>query len=140
MARPKSFLDRVNATEVSAELLGEVMQMTAELPPETRQSYEARMVHLFEFLKEEKGLKGNRHSDVALAVEFRLTAMSRLLGEQAAPGWTLPGQDGAEYVPIHMLRAAAEQPLIETPDQQAGFNADAFRVRVLELSEAKGNS
>jgi hypothetical protein len=39
-----------------------------------------------------------------------------------------------------VMRTFAELPLIETEDDQAGFEPEAFRARVLKLSEAKGHS
>lgn len=50
--RNREFLVEVNSTNVSAELLGEVMQMHAQLPADKRGVMEVRMIHLFELLKE----------------------------------------------------------------------------------------
>ena len=70
------FLERVNRTPVSPKLLGEAMELHANMAPEDRPVFEARAFQLFEFLKE-KGFTGRRHSDLALAIEFLGSPLSR---------------------------------------------------------------
>ena len=50
------FLDKVNRTKVSADLLVEVLQVHAAMTPEDRPVYEARAFRLFELLKS-KGIR-----------------------------------------------------------------------------------
>jgi hypothetical protein len=133
------FLDEVNATVVSPEMLGEVMQMHADMLPADRQVHEVRMIRLFELLKA-KGLKGRRHSDMAMAIDFRLSALAHLISEHDVRGWTLPAEPGVEYVHFDVLRAAADEPVIENDERQAGFEPERFRLRVLALSDPKGTA
>jgi hypothetical protein len=72
------FLERVNRTPVSPTLLGEAMELHANMAPEDRPVFEARAIQLFEFLKD-KGFTGRRRSDLVLAINFRLTALARLV-------------------------------------------------------------
>lgn len=138
--KPKpSFLDRVNTTQVSPELLGQVMTMYAELDAKDRRVQEVRMFRLFDLLKE-NGLKGRRHADVATAVEFRLEALAGLLQQRDVRGWTLPAEEGAEYVHFDLLRVAATQPMIESTKNRVAFEPELFRMRVLELAEPKGTA
>ena len=135
-----SFLDKVNRTMVAPELLGEAMQMRAETPVEDRRVFEARSLALYQMLAE-KGFKGRRHADLAMAIEFRLQALSRLVDAGMTRGWTLPGDpNGRTYLHADVLWAAAREPLIESADKQASFDADGFSRRLLELTEAKGQA
>jgi hypothetical protein len=52
------------------ELLGEAMQMQAEMPVEHRRVFEARTIALFQMLAD-RGFKGRCHADLAMAIEFR---------------------------------------------------------------------
>ena len=135
-----SFLDKVNRTMVAPELLGEAMQMHAEMPVEDRRVFEGRSVALFQMLTD-KGFKGRRHVDLAIAIEFRLQALSRLVDAGATRGWTLPGDaDGRTYLHADLVWAAAREPLVESADKQASFDSDGFSRRLLELTEAKGQA
>lgn len=124
MAEP--YLNRVNATIITPELLMEVVQMHADMEPEDRQVPEVRMIRLFELLKS-RGWKGDRHADVALAVDFRLRALAHLMGSRETLGWTLPAEDGAELVHPNVLRSAASQPVVLSADGSVAFEPEAFR-------------
>ena len=135
-----AFLKRVNRTKVPPELIGEVMEMHANLPPEDGSAFEIRTVRIFELLAE-KGFKGPKHAGLAVAVEFRITTLARLLASQEVRGWSLPGvEPGQENIHADVVSAAAEEPIIETADHQAGFDPESFRKRVLALAEAKGHA
>ncbi len=54
-----SILDQVNRTAVSADLLGEVLELHAAMPAEDRPVFEVRAVRLFELL-DRKGLREDR--------------------------------------------------------------------------------
>lgn len=135
-----SILTRVNRTKVAAELLFDVIQMHSEMPAEDRPVLEARMVRMFQLLSE-KGLKGRRHADVSIAIQFRLEALARLIREDATRGWTMPGKEtGATSIDINLLTVAAQEPLVEGPDGHAAFNPDGFQKRILRITEAKGQA
>ena len=135
-----SFLEKVNRTLVAPELLGEAMQMHAEMPVEDRRVFEGRSVALFQMLTD-KGFKGRRHADLAMAIEFRLQALSRLIEAGITRGWTLPGgADGRTYLHADVLWAAAREPLIESADKQPSFDPDGFSRRLMELTQAKGQA
>ena len=135
-----SFLDKVNRTMVAPELLGEAMQMHAETQTDDRRVFKARSIALFQMLAN-RGFTGRRHADLAVAIEFRLQALSRLVEAGIARGWTLAGDaDGRTYLHADVLWAAAREPLIESADKQASFDADGFSRRLLELTEAKGQA
>src|SRR5690349_3933734 len=102
------FLDGVNRTKVSPELLGEVVQMHAAMAPEDRPVYEARAFRLFELLKT-KGVRTGKIAALATAIDFRLTALARLQRDAALRGWSMPGQEpGAISISADALKVAAD--------------------------------
>ncbi len=131
------FLAMANRMKVTPELLGEVLEMHANLPPEDRPVHEVRMIRLFQLL-DDKGLKDKR-GDLAIAIDFRLTALAHMLARQEAPGWTLQGTEkGMEMIHPNLVRCAADQPLIEDENHQVAFEPESFRRRVLEITETSG--
>jgi hypothetical protein len=136
---PNSFLKRVNCTRVSAELLGEVMEMHAGLSPEDRTVFEVRAIRMFELL-DSKGL-GKDRADLAMAIDFRLSALARMQKDKVLRGWTMPGAEaGMDYIHADLLKAAAEEPLIEDSKGQAVFDVQKFRNRVLANAQMRGNA
>lgn len=133
-------LKRINRTPVSPTLLGEALERHSAMPAEDRSVFEAQAIELFRFL-EEKGFEGNRLSDLALAINFRLTALARLVKGDQIHGWTLPGdEDGQVFLHADVLKAAAKEPLIENAEGQAAFDGRAFAQHVLRVAEARGRA
>jgi hypothetical protein len=132
-------LNRVNQTKLAAELLGDAAEMHAGLPADDRGSFEGRAISLFKML-DRRGL-GRKRADLAIAIDFRLTALSRLLQDRQVRGWTLPaGHDGADFVHPDLIRAAAEEPVIEDANGQPAFDPESFRNRVLRLTGTQGKA
>jgi hypothetical protein len=130
----------VNSVSISPELLCEVMKLHADMPAEDRQIYEVRMFRLFELLKE-KGLTGTQHTDTAMALDFRLTALALLTQEHDVGAWVLPAAElGADFIHLDLIRAAAGEPVIYTDDGHFGFEPDRFRARVLTLTDPHGSA
>lgn len=134
------FLNEVNQTQVSVDLLREVVQMHAAMPAEDRPIFEARAFKIFELLNE-KGVPTREIAPLATAIDFRLTALARLHRDAALKGWTMPGlEPGAVSISAELLRVAADEPLIENDEEQAAFDVESFRRRVLAGAEAVGRS
>ena len=132
-------LNRVNQTELAAELLKDAAEMHARLPADDHRSFEGRAISLFKML-DRKGLSAQR-ADLALAIDFRLTALARLMQDRQVRGWTLPaGQAGADFVHPNLIRAAAEEPVIEDANGQPAFDPESFRNRVLLLTGTRGEA
>jgi hypothetical protein len=132
-------LNRINRTQAPAELLGEAIEMHADLPAEDRRAFEVRSIRIFEML-DRKGF-GKKCADLVLAIDYRLTALARLLQEHQVRGWTLPaGDQGADFVHRDLVRAAAEEPVIEDENGYAAFNPESFQARVLRLTTARGQA
>ncbi len=133
------FLARTNEVTISPELLGEVLLMHAGLPPEDRRDHTVRMIRLFELL-DDKGLQDDR-ADISIAIDFRLTALARLLAAQEALGWTIPGSEtGMELIHPSLVRGAAEEPLIGDANHQPAFDPESFRQRVLTVTDPSGSA
>ena len=133
-----SILRKVNEVQVTADLLGEVLEMHADMAPEDRPVFEARAIRLFELL-DRKGLHESR-ALISMAVDFRLTALAKLHGQgKVLRGWTMPGDvDGMSYLNSDVLKAVAEEPLVEDSDGEAIFDPDSFQRRVLACAETSG--
>jgi hypothetical protein len=133
-------LGKASRTKVTAKLLGEAMELHADMPAEDRSVFEAHALRLFEFLKE-KGYKGRRHTDLAIAIHFRLMALGRLVQGNHAKGWTLPGEtEGSTFLHADLLKVAAEEPLIEDTDGSVSFDVQNFALRLLQVAKAKGRA
>ena len=135
--KSESFLDRANRTRVTADLLGEVLEMHAAMSPEDRPVFEARAVRLFQLL-EKKGVKDT--GELAIAIDFRLMALARLQKDDALRGWTMPGTEkGMDYIHADLVKAAAEEPLIDHKGK-AVFDVQSFRNRVLANAQMRGSA
>jgi len=134
------FLDGVNRTKVSPELLCEVVQMHAAMAPEDRPVYEARAFGIFELLKN-KGVHAGKIAALAIAIDFRLRALARLQRDAALRGWSMPRQEpGAISISVDALKVAADEPLIENAEKQAVFNPESFCRRLLAVTEPHGRA
>lgn len=134
-----SFLANVNRTPVSAELLADVLAVHAAMPAEDRPVFEVRAVRLFELLDRKK--LGKDKGALAVAINFRLTALARLQADDALRGWSMPGREpGLTYIDADLIKAAAEELVIEDAVGQATFDAESFRRRVLANAETRGRA
>jgi hypothetical protein len=133
------YLDRVNRIPISAELLGEVLDMLRALPAEERWSSASRAARLFELL-ERRGLSETADV-VAVAVDLRVTALLRLQNHAALRGWAGPaGEPGVNLAHPDLLKAAAAEPLVEGADGDPGFDIDSLRLRLLAGAEVYGRA
>ena len=125
-----NYLKGVNRTVVSADLLGEVLEMYAAMSAKDRPIFEARAAALLDLL-DRKGLD-NDWGDVAVAIDFRLTALARLQKVKTLRGWMMPGnKPGMDYFHAALVKAAAMEPLVEDATGRPVFDAESFRRRVV---------
>jgi hypothetical protein len=133
------YLDKVNRIPISADLLGEVMDMLRALPVEERWASGSRSSRLYEML-ERRGLTDTADI-VAVAIDLRVTALLRLQSLDALRGWTTPGGGlRASLVHPELLKAAAAEPLIEEAGGEASFDVASFRLRLLAGAEVYGRA
>jgi hypothetical protein len=109
------FKNDINATKVTAELLGKVMDMYAAMPPDERLVFEARAMRVLRLL-EKAGVDADRGL-LAMTITIRLMALDAMLEDSQVQGWILPGPEpGVTYVHADLLKAAAEEPIVESPE------------------------
>ncbi len=133
------FKNDINAIEVTAELLGEVMDMYAAMPPDERLIFEMRAMRVLQLLAKQ-GHDANRGM-VAMTITIRLMALDAVLEDSQLQGWVLPGPEpGLTFVHGDLLKAAAEEPLIEGPEGHPSFVPSSFRRRVLQIAAARGGA
>ena len=134
-----NYLRKVNKTKVDPALLGEVMEMHANMPAEDRTSFEARTFRIIEMLNA-RGLQAER-ATMLLAIDFRLTALARLIDARGGRGFTRPGSEvGMDWVHADLVRCAAEEPIIEDEAKQPAFDPDRFEQRLLAICEPLGKA
>ena len=116
------------------------MQMHANMPAEDRTSFEARAFRIFELLNE-RGYRGKKRGTLSIAIDFRATALARLIESRGGRGLTRSGSEaGMDWVHVDFVRCAAEEPLVEDHAQQPAFDADRFEQRLLSLCEVQGKA
>jgi len=129
----------INATKVPVDLLGEVMVMCAAMRPAERDQFEARAARVLDLLAT-KGF-GKDCGLLAMAITIRLMALDAVLGDREVRGWVLTSSEpGITYVHADLLKAAAEEPVVEGPEGRPIFIAESFRQRVLELAVSRGRA
>ncbi|HWB49519.1 MAG TPA: hypothetical protein VG651_10445 [Stellaceae bacterium] len=130
----------INAITVSPELLGEAMMMIANLPAADKASFDARTAHVVA-LVERQGW-GEASCLVAMAVAVRLMALDSVLDDRVVKAWQLPSAAGCggSYVHRDVLRAAAEEPVLEGPDGEPVFAIAAFCTRLAATAAPKGRA
>lgn len=133
-------LKTVNKTKIEPNLLGDVMQMHADMPPEDRSSFEARAFRIFDLLNG-RGYRGKKRAALSVAIDFRLTALARLIDARGGRGFTMPGrEEGMDWVHADLVRCAAEEPVVEDEARQPAFDADRFEQRLLAICETQGEA
>jgi len=122
---------RINSARVTVEDLRLATETVHNLAPEHR-DWEGRAIAMVRLFPDDP--------DMALAVEHRLLAMSRLIASGRLPGWAKPeGLDGSTLVAESVWIAAATEPLI-LGEHEARFDEPSFIDRVLALAGAEGNA
>jgi hypothetical protein len=134
-----TFLDEVNRTEVSAELLADVIELLASLPPDERWTTGARAARLFRLL-DRKGL-ASQSDELAVAIDLRVAALVRLQQDETLRAWSAPSvRPGVTGVHRDLVKAAAAEPLVEDAAGEPCFEPKSFLRRLLAVAEARGRA
>ena len=76
--------------------------------------------------------------DRAQAIYFRMVALSKIIGSNSAPGWTMESnKEGAVLTKQELIEAAAIFPLSGV-DGDIGFEKNGFLSKALEFAEIEG--
>jgi hypothetical protein len=133
------FQTDINATKVSADLLGEVMVMYASLPSEEWEDFDLKITRVIELLNKKN--YGKKSDYLAMAVAIRLMALDSVLLNDEFKGFRYPRDaSGISYIHGDLLKAAAEEPILEGPQGQPIFEVEAFRQTVLRIAVSRGQA
>jgi hypothetical protein len=134
-------LDRANRMRVPPELLVEAIELFAEMPCEEEQSvFDVRTLRLVDFLRA-KGFTGTHHADLVVAITFRSFALAHLVRYEPVNGWIISAEErGMIQLHAEVIRAAAEEALVEDPDSVATFDVRSFARRILHLAQPQGRA
>jgi hypothetical protein len=128
-------VERILEVEVSSDDMRRALQAINALPAEDRGDIAARAICLMRLF--EHGSRSELSARVA-AIDWRFQALSRLAARAEFKAWSLPGAHDAVEIAPDVLEAAASEPLIEV-DNQPGFDADAFFIRLLMITKGGGH-
>lgn len=131
------YLDRVNRTVVSADILREALKMHESMPEDDKAVFEARVIGLCELL-DRKDLEEDDRAGLLVAIEFRLRALAHLCRDGVLRGWSIPGvESDPHFIHADVVQAAAAEPLIENAGEMA-FDPAAFRRRMVANAKKRG--
>ena len=132
-----NLLERANKTKVEPELMEDILKAVAELPADDR-DFEGTTIEIVKRVGALE-LTDRKRGDLAMAINFRLMALARLMEHGGGRGWTAPGKDGCTFVHDELVRTAAEEPMIEV-DGELQFDGDSFHRRLLALAAMHGEA
>lgn len=140
MSPPDQFIREINAQQVSASLLGEVMTMWAALPADEWNDFDLKLQRVVDFVGKKDGCENSPM--LAMAVALRLMALDGVVMDPEMRGWLMSGRtrDGITYLHGDLLKVAAEQAVLEGPSGEPLFDREAFRMRLMELAGAGGRA
>jgi len=130
-------LTRANKTKVYPKLMEDHIKAVEELP-EGHRDYEGTTIEIVKRV-EDLNLPDRQQGDLAVAISFRFQAFAHLMRNGGGRGWTAPGKDGCTFVHEELVRAAAEEPVIEV-DRELVFDPESFHRRLLALAEPHGEA
>jgi len=133
-------LERANQTPVSPELFVEAMEVLVEMPPEGRSVFDVRTLRLVDFLRA-KGFSGRHHADLVVAITFRSFALAHLVQSDPVKGWIISADErGMTRLHAEIVRAAAEEALVEDPDSAVVFDVRSFTPHLLFVAQPQGRA
>lgn len=114
------------------------MQAVDELPAGDR-GFESTSILIVRHVHE-LDLPERKRMDLSMAINFRFMAFARLIESGGGRGWTWPAKEqGCTLVHSELMRAAAEEPMIEV-DENVCFDPDSFQRRLLAIAEVHGEA
>jgi hypothetical protein len=133
-------LERANQTPVSPELFVEAMELFGEKPPEDRSVFDVRTFRLVDFLTA-KGFSGRHHADLVVAITFRSFALAHLVQSDPVKGWIISADErGMTQLHAEIVRAAAEEALVEDPDSAVVFDVRSITPHLLFVAQPRGRA
>ena len=122
-------LSRINAISVDSTLLAKGVAAFAEFPDEKRNDFDQRMIALLRALKND--VPRAQLMLTAIAVDFRLRALGRLVETTFIQGCEFDIVTGRPKVSTAALTVACDEPLVRNLAGLATFDAHHFKMRLL---------
>jgi hypothetical protein len=111
-----------------------------EMPPEVRSVFDVRTLRLVDFLRA-KGFAGRHHADLVVAITFRSFALAHLVQSDPVKGWIISADErGMTRLHAEIVRAAAEEALVEDPDSAVVFDVRSFTPHLLFVAQPQGRA
>jgi nitrogen regulatory protein PII-like uncharacterized protein len=140
MSAPDYFIRDINALNVPAPLLGEVMIMWASLSPDEWKNFDRRLERVVEIICKKD--RSEENLMLAMAVTLRLMALDSMVVDSEIRGWLMPGRSSSGITYLHgdLLKAAAEEVILEGPNGEPTFARTSFRARLMALAATRGSA
>ena len=127
--KPSDVFLRINAIAIGEDMMSAAMIATAEMPAERRNNFDHRLAVLLEVMR---GFQAKSKIPItALAVDFRLRALVRLLEATYLPGCEIDIATRCPRISRSVLRAACVEPLRSNGVGLAFFDLAGFKSRLL---------
>jgi len=134
-------VDKAMNTPLDPAILKRAMIEFSKMETEDREDFTGRAITMICFLDQEEGIETGERDWMALAVEWRLRALTRL---QSSPEFRAysTGQDegGADWIRTDMIELVATEPLIKIDDYSVTFDAETFFQKLLATDTPEGNA
>jgi len=134
-----AIIERVNKYRLPAKLLKAATAVLADLPQESRRTFEGRAIAVIHLLDELNYPGGSKRALIATSIQFRLEALARLRDCPAYKAWAVRAREksGPDFVHSDLLAAAAVEPIIGEPEgHEVRFDETKFFERVLRITKA----
>lgn len=130
-----SVLNEISETEITKDDLINASETIDGLSEDNR-GFQARVFALIRLFPSEP--------NKVTAIEFRLSAMEKMVSSGKLPGWTFPTDEkGCSFVAEPVFSAAAALPLIKTLNDPRGayhFEENSFLEFLMELTPTEGEA
>lgn len=122
-------LSRLNAITVDPDLLAIAANALSDAPDDKRNDFDQRMIVLIDVLK--RNPQEAKLSLLALAIDFRLRALARLIEATFVLGCEVDLVSRRPRVTNDALRAACKERLVRNKAGLASFDISSFKARLL---------
>ena len=120
-------VEKAMSTPLDPSILKRALIEFSNMEPEDRNDFAARTVTMIRILDQEEGKKTGDRAWMAMAVEWRLEALSSLQSTPEFRGYSAgQSDDGADWIREDMIELAAVAPLVRIDDHTVTFDAQTF--------------
>lgn len=128
----------VNAYQLDPALLAEAMESVAEARPDELRDFDGWVAAVSRAVVA-AGLRPEEATLASMAIQFRYSALSRILRAGGAQGFTASVEPGRRSLQEVLVRCAAEEPLLDQ-EGLVSFDPVSFHQRLLRLASPAGKA